>query len=380
MKKHIILLFIFLATAITACSGKTISQQKSGTWDERKPVSHMTLDYAKEFTVDYYEDDYALITIGSDQKYLVVPNGKTIPEHDNSVVILQKPLNPAYIAASSAMDLIDGIGALDKVSYLSTKQADWQLPHISEAMEKGTLTFAGKYNMPDYEILLSGGCALAVESTMIYHSPDTKEKLETLGIPVLVERSSYESHPLGRMEWIKLYGLLFDREKEADAFFSEKEQLVKDLTADSSGSSKTVAFFYINAGGSAVIHKPGDYIAKMIELAGGTYAFTPEDLSVDASALSTMTIQMESFYSIAKDADVLIYNSSITGDVETIDRLLEKDPIFADFRAVKNGNVWCTEKNMFQQSTGVADMISDLHRIISGTATEETLNFLHPVK
>ena len=215
---------------------------------------------------------------------------------------------------------------------------------------------------------------------MIYHSPDTKEKLETLGIPVLVERSSYESHPLGRMEWIKLYGLLFDREKEADAFFSEKEQLVKDLTADSSGSSKTVAFFYINAGGSAVIHKPGDYIAKMIELAGGTYAFTPEDFSVDASALSTMTIQMESFYSIAKDADVLIYNSSITGDVETIDRLLEKDPIFADFRAVKNGNVWCTEKNMFQQSTGVADMISDLHRIISGTATEETLNFLHPVK
>ena len=53
---------------------------------------------------------------------------------------------------------------------------------------------------------------------MIYHNPEVKEKLEDLGIPVLVEMSSYESHPLGRLEWIRVYGLLTDREKEADEF------------------------------------------------------------------------------------------------------------------------------------------------------------------
>ena len=64
--------------------------------------------------------------------------------------------------------------------------------------------YAGKYNAPDYELILSKACDLAIESTMISHSPEVKEQLEQLGIPVLVERSSYESHPLGRMEWLKL--------------------------------------------------------------------------------------------------------------------------------------------------------------------------------
>ena len=59
---------------------------------------------------------------------------------------------------------------------------------------------------------------------MIYHTPEVKEKLEALGIPVLVERSSYETDPLGRMEWIKLYGALTGHYAEAAAFFDSRMQ------------------------------------------------------------------------------------------------------------------------------------------------------------
>ena len=62
-------------------------------------------------------------------------------------------------------------------------------------------------------------CDLAIESTMIYHNPEVKEKLEQLGIPVLVERSSYESHPLGRTEWMKLYAVLLGKEEAAETAF-----------------------------------------------------------------------------------------------------------------------------------------------------------------
>ena len=58
-----------------------------------------------------------------------------------------------------------------------------------------------------------------------------------------------------------------------------------------------------------------------------------------------MTIQMESFYSAAADADVLIYNSTIDGELQSIDELLAKSPLLADFKAVKSGNVWCITKN-----------------------------------
>ena len=90
-----------------------------------------------------------------------------------------------------------------------------------------------------------------------------------------------------------------------------------------------------------------------------------------------MNIQTETFYELAHDADVLIYNSTIDGEIESIDQLIGKSSILADFKAVKEGNVWCTGQNMFQQTTGAADMICDLNRIFTGNADGTELTYLH---
>ena len=214
-------------------------------------------------------------------------------------------------------------------------------------------------------------------SNMFSDLAETKEQLESLGIPVLVERSSYETHPLGRMEWLKLYGLLLGKEQEAENFFSEKTADFEKLSLSEipEEDKKTVAFFSINPNGYVTIHKPMDYVAQMISLAGGRYAFTAEALHVEENALSTMNIQTEVFYQTAKDCDILIYNGTIEGSLETIDQLIEKDSILADCKAVQNGNVWCTEQSLFQQTTGAADMIYDLHAILTDNAGN--LTFLH---
>ena len=68
--------------------------------------------------------------------------------------------------------------------------------------------------------------------------------------------------------------------------------------------------------------KTGDYVSNMIELAGGKYV--PEDTGESDNALSTMNMQMEEFYAKAKDADYIIYNSTIDGELSTIDELLAK--------------------------------------------------------
>ena len=90
---------------------------------------------------------------------------------------------------------------------------------------------------------------------------------------------------------------------------------------------------------------------------------------------------MESFYAQARDADVLIYNSTISGDVERLEDLLQKSSLLADFKAVQNGEVWCTEQSMFQQSSATAEMIADFHAILSGEADgKDQLTWLHRVK
>ena len=274
--------------------------------------------------------------------------------------------------------MFDGIGVLDEVKMTSTKLSDWSLPSVRDALENGRMTYVGKYSTPDYETVISENCGLALESTMIYHSPETKEQLESLGIPVMVERSSYESHPLGRLEWIKLYGLIMGREKEAEELFNEKMKIFGEVSADTDipeNERKTVAFFYITANGYANVRKPNDYISKMIELAGGRYIFDENDIDAEENALSTMNMDIESFYQKAKDADYIIYNSTIDGEPENISQLIEKNELLADFRAVKNNNVWCTEKNTFQQTTGASEMIHDIHTIVTGKT--DNLEFMH---
>ena len=221
-------LAVLLAVEISACGGKAkpgqetgvsqkaeITQEKASApvWKDMRPERSMELSYAKQFSVDYYDGGYDLIQVQDDSTCLVVPEGAAVPEGlPASITVLQKPLDHVYLAATSAMDLIAALGRVDRITLSGTKESGWYVDAARQAMEDGTLSYAGKYSAPDYEQILSSGCDLALESTMIYHVPDVKAQLEQLKIPVFVERSSYEEHPLGRMEWIRLYGVLFDAE------------------------------------------------------------------------------------------------------------------------------------------------------------------------
>lgn len=369
MRRALCLLLALLSLLLCACAAKPAAQA------DAQPVGALELAYAKNFRVAFYADGAALLTVGDGQGFLLLPEGAKTPAGLGELPVIHTPVKQVYLASSSAADLFLQAGALEAIRYSSTKTDDWKLPELQAAQERGEILYVGKYSAPDYEQLLTEGCDLAVENTMILHSPATKEKLEALGLPALIEYSSYEPHPLGRVEWVKLYGLLTGHLEEADAFFGSQLQLFESLEgAESTG--KTVAFFHITANGAVVVRKQADYVTRMIELAGGETAL--RDLPESENALSTVTIQMESFYRQARDADVLIYNSTVAGDVESMDELLSLSPLLADFKAVQEGSVWCTEQSMFQKSSAAAGMIADFHAILTG-AGDDTLQFLHKV-
>ena len=368
-----------LGLLVTGCSPAALGSEpgeEQVSWDDLAYESSLELEHATQFSVDYYQGDYALIEIGDGERYLVVPEGAAVPSGlEEGVTVLQQPLDCIYLVATSAMDLFVSLDGLDAVRLSGTNASGWYIPQAKAAMEAGDILYAGKYSAPDYELIYDQGCDLAVESTMIYHNPEVKEQLEELGIPVLVERSSYEGDPLGRMEWLKLYGVLLDKEAEADALYQAQLENLSGVL-EQEGTGKTVAFFYITSNGTANVRKSGDYVAKMIRMAGGEYIF--RDLGEGDSALSTVNLQMETFYAAAKDADVLIYNSTIDGELHTLEELLSKSALLADFKAVQEGNVWCTGQNLFQSTMGLGDMILDIHTILTReTVAEEELTYLH---
>ena len=380
---------VLLTTAALLLLGACVSEEqesseKAGTdFNELKWEKDMVLSYARQFSIESCEG-YRMVSIAGVGRFLLVPEEKeTPPQTPRNISVLKMPLNKTYLVSTSAMDLICMADALDYIRFSGTRQENWHVIKAKEAMEEGAVLYAGKYSAPDYELLLSEGCTLAIENTMIFHNPEVKEKLEELDIPVLVERSSYEPDPLGRLEWIKLYGVLFGKERQAETFFHEELKQVQPIL-ESENTGLKAAFFSVSSNGSITVRRSEDYIAKMIEMAGGKYVFSYIGKE-GRNALSAVRMQMEDFYAGAKDADILIYNSAIEEEIESIGNLLDKNPLFADFKAVKEGNVYCTGKNFFQETAGSCDFIRDMNIVFSHVSGKkdvdmEQLRFLRKLR
>ena len=210
----------FLPLILTLCiicslfAGCAHEQQSTGLSNGWVPERSMELQFATQFSVDYYQDGYKLISLADGSRYIVIPEGAALPKGiADDIVVLYQPLENIYLAATSAMCLFDALDSLDAIRLSGTREDGWHIENARLAMQEGRMLFAGKYSEPDYEMLLGYRCPLAVESLMIGHASEVKDKLEELGIAVFIDQSSMEPHPLGRTEWIKLYAALLNRHK-----------------------------------------------------------------------------------------------------------------------------------------------------------------------
>lgn len=376
-KRGMVLLLSLLLLLTAACSsgeGGADGERNTDISAELEYEDSMELLYAEKFSVDYYTGGFSLVTVNGSERYLVVPEGKESPgDLAEDITVLYQPLDRIYLVASAVMDMFISMDSLDVIRFTGTKAESWYLEEAREAVETGDILYAGNYSAPDYEQILAEGCDLAIENTMVYHTPEVKEQLEKFGIPVMVDYSSYETEPLGRTEWVKLYGLLADREEEAAEAFAGQQEAFASI-GDAEDTGKTVAFFYITSSGEVNVRKASDYLPKMIELAGGHYVFS--DLGAeDDTASSTVSLQMEEFYAAAREADYLIYNSTIDGELSSVEELFGKSELLENFKAVREGNVYCTTRDLYQSSMELGTMIADIHGMLNGE--EDGLTYLY---
>lgn len=399
-------------------------------------ISSEKNDVAEYFRLSVYEDasgaKYQLLeTAGGLHRYLIVPADAQVSDRKSDhftaraseansankekkgdaleLTVLQQPLTTTYVAASAVMAPLCDLGAVSQIRFSGLREEGWYVDEARAAMKAGSMLFAGKYSEPDYETLLREGCDLALESTMIYRSPEVIEKLSALGIPVYIDYSSYEPHVLGRLEWIRVYGALFGHEEEAQQWYQTERDRIRAIQKDaetssgeasqsgksteksetktsrnskneassigtSSGSAgtdttadlrPTVVYFYVNSSGQIQVRQPHDYIPELLELAGARY-IAPDMKGLSGSRKSNVTVSLEDFYSSCRDADYLIYSATLDRPLSSIQELLGKNALFVDFKAVKEGHVYTTDKDFYQLSDRMADFAEDVHRMLQG--------------
>ena len=186
MKKLFITLLAALLLAFAACAApqqETAAPEPAQSepasavsWDDLTFDRTLPLQYATQFSVSYAGEDYTRLTIGDDQTFLIVAGDAPVPDGvPADVTVLTRPLSHIYLVATAAMDYFRQLDAIDAIALSGQKEADWYIDEAKAAMQAGTMVYAGKYSAPDYETILAAGCDLAIENTMIYHTPEVIE-------------------------------------------------------------------------------------------------------------------------------------------------------------------------------------------------------------
>lgn len=330
----------------------------------------MELEYASQFSVDYYEGGYQLITVSDGARVLTVPEGAAVPEGlPEDVMVLAQPVSDLMVSSTPITSLINALGRLSDIKYTTTDADGWYIEDVKSAVESGALTYIGTYKEPDFEVLAADAPSFGVFSTMLDNVPDVAEKLTELGILYMRDYSTFENHPLGRVEWIKLYGVLLGADDEAQAVYDAQKQLVDSLSNAETG--KTCAIFYITSKGTLHVRNGSDYIARMMELAGGEYIlsdFNPEGTGAEEMGL-------EDFYARASEADYILYLGSMGGKPQTIEEMVARWDLLSEFKAVREGNVYSTTPDFFQVSDTLGNIIVDMNRMLTGDDAELTYLF-----
>jgi len=131
------------------------------------------------------------------------------------------------------------------------------------------------------------------------------------------------------------------------------------------------ALAYITTNGKCYARNGGDYIAQLAEMAGGDYICA--DMNPDKGGNTSMTF--EEWYNLFVDADYLFYYN-LGEKFYTVEDMIAYNPLFADFKAVQNGNVWITCEGFSQKSADIVGVITDMHTVLSSDDNTVTTDYI----
>ena len=166
------------AAGISADKATILSLEGTNEAESEEPVyeGSMELQYAENFSVDYYEGGYRMLKTMDGTELFIVPEEKEIPENlPEEVIVMQQPIRNLYLVSSAVMDMFVKLHALDTIRFSGQKEENWYVEEARDAMERGDIRYAGKYSKPDYETIVSENSSLAIENRMITHTPEVIE-------------------------------------------------------------------------------------------------------------------------------------------------------------------------------------------------------------
>ena len=369
-----ILLFSFTFIAGCTPSGNSLSPDDSNA-------------YARGFTIGY-EKGYRQLTVRNpwekarnvEIKYFLVDKSSVIPEDLKGENIIRTPVERIICLSTSHVAFMDVLGELDKVTAVSGGEYITH-PEIRKGLAEGRIADVGYGTNLNYEEIIRQQPDVVMVYGVDSEITGFLNKFSDLGIPAILNAEFLESSPLGKAEWIRFAGALFQKEQLADSLFNGIAERYMNLKTVAGGKqNKPAVMMGLPYRDSWWVPGGDSYMARLIADAGGQY------LGSNNSSRESFVISFEEALSWASRADIWLN----VGMVSRKDEILALDSRFNRFGVFNTGRIYNNNKrstgsggNDFWESGTIAPdrVLEDLIRIFHpGLLPSGTMGYYQEVE
>ncbi|MDK2978523.1 MAG: cobalamin transport system substrate-binding protein [Bacteroidales bacterium] len=320
--------------------------------DTKENLQAHTVDvkYAQGFSIEYH-DHFKLLTIhnpwqGAENiqyQYALVTDEKEdlmIPAGIKKIVV---PLNKVICLSTSHVAFLDVLNETESIVGVSgTNFVNNQ--KLQKKISQNEIVDVGYENHLNYELIAGMNPDIVITYGVGSEVSSYNQKLNDLGIETMIIPEYLETHPLGKLEWIKFIAALYDKEDEAALYFQKVENeynLLVDLVSTTKKKPKVLFglpwkdTWYVPGGNS--------FLAKMVDDAGGDYIWR------ENNSRESIPLDIEHVFVEANNADVWLN----TGTVKHKHEIVKIDDRFKDFNPFMHSRIY--NNNLLQNEWGGND-------------------------
>ena len=332
--------FLFIPVILAnSCSGR-----HEGRLETKLSQPSGSVIYAERFTLQT-TDTCTILTIsepwqgaaGIRQIYYLVKKGSGPGLKIDSSQLICVPVSRIICMSTTHLEMIKALGESNSIVGVSGTDFIFDAD-ISERIGKGLISDIGYEAGMNNELIIKSSPDLVMMYGIGSESAGYTSKITELGIKVMFNADYLETNPLGKAEWIKLFGALYWREKMADSIFSDisgSYEEMKEYIRNKVKTRPTVLLglpfrdtWYISPGNS--------YISQLIRDAGGSYLWESTESSV------SMPLGLENVFMQSLKADYWLNTGSVTLKSE----ILSLDPRLGSMPPFIRGNIYNNNKRV----------------------------------
>jgi iron complex transport system substrate-binding protein len=307
-------------------------------------TSQSGIKYARRFDLQK-KDGYELLTIKNpwqgavniNQFYYLVQEGASMPIAADLTKIIKVPVKSIICMSMTHLSMISALQEEETIKGISGTDFVYDKDILDLIANRRILDVGYEDNL-NKEMVIQISPDLVMAYGIGSESTSYISKLKELGIKVLFNADYLETDPLGKAEWIKVFGALFNKEKEADSVFTSLSEEYNNLKSYINNNIKTkpTVFLGLPWKDTWFISPDNSYISRLISDGGGEYIWK------DVESEISMPFGIENVYIRALKADYWLNASS----VNSRDEIISMDNRLQELPSYKKGNIFNNNKRV----------------------------------